>query len=188
MRVKSLKQPGPEEAQWQIMSLLKPGEVLIWYDRPNLRRASLVPLLSTLLMICWTAISSVLTLAVFGAVDLSGDPGFDFFVGLFGAALTAFGTVLLVTYAWRLVACRSTFYGLTNERLIILIRTWPGQYVSLDSERVEMVEADLDSQRIRIETSSGDQNRRTGFLVFPTDNIPEVTLAIRRVLLPAGKN
>lgn len=137
-------------------------------------------------MLLWTLFSGVLTVAMFRAVELDGTPTLSFFVGLFGVAVTVFGAVLFVTYGWRLLACRATFYGLTDRRFIILIRTWPGQVVSLDASQVSSVEACSDGVRIRIETRSKSKSRRTGFLIFPTDNVPEVATAIRKVVLSAG--
>lgn len=113
------------------MHVMKPDEELLWYDRPSPWCVAIVPLIRSLFMSGWTALAVTVTFLALRELNTGTAPGILHVTALAGAALSAFGFVVLVWNIWLLIAARHTFYGLSDGRLIILKSLWPGNVLSL---------------------------------------------------------
>lgn len=120
---------------------LQPNERLIWYDRPSPWRAAADHLFVLIFMAVWTAFAIVWTWAVF--LDVRGKASgasFEYIVPLFGTCFALSGMWVLARTAWQIGAGWFTHYGLTNQRLLIMTKLWPGRRLFLERGWLDRIE------------------------------------------------
>ncbi len=175
-----------EAARWQLMLVLRPGEELIWYDRPPAIQLARKPALSILFMLGWTALALFISLIAFRQMTLAGDPSVMFAVFLVGVALSVFGLVVSAANAWQLLASWRTFYGLTDRRLIIVRALWPGNLVSLRKGWLESIRTTVNKNQniVHLTGKKGIRTVPDRINLYLNDNADDVAMSCRSVLVP----
>ena len=122
-----------DQARWQILSVLRPAEVLNWMAVPVKRRAVVYPAVQIVFMFFW--LTFAISLFVVAASEFRSRPDniLMLAISVCSVGLSVFGVVVLISSVWRAVAACFTVYALTNQRLIVRLWLWPFRTWSYDA-------------------------------------------------------
>jgi hypothetical protein len=151
-------------------SELKPGEQFLWAGRPNPAGMALGSLGGTVFGVFWCGflVNFLQQWYRFPSRDASGPAGLFGLHGLLSALFfvpfVLIGLGALLSPLWAYLGARKTFYGITNERVLI-VQCWRGRkvtsYYPTDLGPLERRErpdgsGDLSFARITTKDSDGD--------------------------------
>ena len=126
-----LPNAGDSNAVVILQPELRPRERLVWAGFSDAKRHARSALLQMLIGIPFTAFAvfwTTMALGIGGQMPNRGAFPIFWLFPLFGLTFVAVGIALLLSPLWKVWQGRSTVYGLTNERAIILTR-WPRRRV-----------------------------------------------------------
>lgn len=188
------------ELEARVQSELAPGEKLLWFGQPRLRRSMLASIPILLFGIPWTAFSVfwiALALGMAGGAKGAGGPvpgGFDICFPLFGLPFVVVGLGMISAPYWIRRAALKTCYAVTDRRAIVWEPRYGGlrvrSYAPCQLEQLSRTEYKDGSGDLVFEESmtgypatSRAVYRRSGFMAI--DHVRDVENLIRKNLLQA---
>jgi|SRR5579871_866193 hypothetical protein len=118
---------------------LRPGEHLVWADRPGLMAVARQDLPSSLMGVPFTAFA-VFWLVQVMKIDKSANMAIGYFFPLWGLMFVGIGLFLLLRPVISAGKARSTVYAITDQRLFIASGAWTRRVDSYGPEQIASLE------------------------------------------------
>ena len=132
---------GSQKTSQRLLSAeLRAGEGLIWYDRPSAGTVVWPQFVILAFMLIWTGFAASWTSMAFLVHAHEDNVGFLSLFPLFGVPMVIIGLITVLSVSWKLLCLYSTYYGLTDRRVIIMVRVWPGRTDSYDASWIRQVD------------------------------------------------
>lgn len=190
---------GEGNVQAALQPEMGPGEALLWTGQPmsgRYRAASIAVMafgiLFTGFALLWTAMATGGGALIFGLAARGPGGAIGMCMGLFGLPFIAVGIGMLLAPVWMPRQARRTFYGLTNQRAIVLTQTLFGRRVvqsfgpaqAAGMTRYERPDGSgnlIFNQQQWRDSDGGGHVRNEGFMYIP--NVRGVEDLVRATLL-----
>lgn len=165
------------------MLVLRKSEHLIWYDQPPPNRAAAIPFFKAFFMLMWTVFAAVVTVFAYREFSTQDEPGIVYLILLLGAGFSVFGLVVLAWNSWQFISGWHTFYGLSNERLLIVRTLWPGQVISLTPDWFRTMQTSASDEVLVVKGRDKRSGRLESHTLYVHDRAQLVADEIKKTLL-----
>lgn len=134
-------------------------------------------------MLMWTVSALIVTVFAYREFSTQEEPDIVYLVLLLGAGFSVFGIVVLVWNIWQFISGWQTYYGLSNERLLIVRTLWPGQVSSLTPDWFRTIHVAASDKAMVLKGRDKRSGRLESHTLYVHDKAQLIAEDIKKTLL-----